>query len=201
MTTADYSAIAAAVSAACAFFTLYMFRSRSRGFVWTKDHVLSVLADKECRIHMQARIPLFNLGKGNIKFISLRAKKINIKTKAMENFEIDMDEAYFPEGASIIAYQTPIHTEMAFDEKTKFFISSGGEAPTEQSARKEYQDKINRKLNEIPETILILKYLYKDGSWFGMKTKGTVIGLTVSGSSISYLSTARRKELNEYFAW
>ena len=97
MTTADYSAIAAAVSAACAFFTLYMFRSRSRGFVWTKDHVLSVLADKECRIHMQARIPLFNLGKGNIKFISLRAKKINIKTKAMENFEIDMDEAYFPE--------------------------------------------------------------------------------------------------------
>ncbi len=200
MSAESYSAIASAVSAACALFTLYMFRSQGKGFVWTKDHKLSVLADQEGRIHVQIEVPLFNFGKGNIQFISLKAKKINLITKAMENFEIDMDEAHFPEGVSIVNYRTTIHTEMDVGEKNKL-IFVGGEAPKEAAEQTDLQNKLNQKLQEVPEHIVILKCAYKDGSWFGQNTKETVIGLSVSGLSITYLSTARRKELNEFFAW
>lgn len=200
MTAAEYSAIASVVSAGCALFTLYMFRSQSKGFVWSKDHKIGLFADKEARIHIEIKIPLFNFGKGNIQFISLKAKKINLKTKAMENFEMDMHEAYFPEGASIISYQTAIHTEMEADEKTKLVIA-GGNLSMEESELNEYHKKINQKLNQVPEHIVILKCLYKNGSWFGLKTKETTIGLTIIGMTINYLSAARRKELTEYFAW
>lgn len=199
MTAADYSAIAAAISATCALFTLYIFRTQSKGFVWTKDQKISLLANKEGKIHVQIEVPLFNLGKGNVQFIGLRAKKINMKTKAMENFEMDMDEAHFPGGASIVSYRTAIHTEMEADEKTRLLIA--GSLPTDVGELKEYEKKINQKLAEVPEHIVILKCSYKDGSWFGKRTRTTVIGLAVQGPDVTYLSTARRKELNEFFAW
>jgi hypothetical protein len=199
MTAVDFSAIAATISAACALFTLYMFRSKSKGFVWTKDHKIELIADQNGLIHLQIQIPLFNLGKGNIQFISLRAKKINMTTKAMENFQYDMDEAYFPEGSMIIIYRTAIQSEIVTDQKSQLLISTGTEMDTSQL--KEYQKKINQKVKEIPEHIVILKSVFKDGSWFGKEKKETVIGLSVAGLEINYLSTARRKELNEYFAW
>ena len=199
---AKYSAIASAVSAACALFTLYMFRAQGKGFVWTKDHSISLLADQKGRIHIQVAIPLANLGKGNIKFIKLKAKKINLKTKAMENYEMDMDEAYFPEGASIITYRTAIHTELEADEKTKLVIGlAQPPAGMSDAELKQYQENLNKKIGEVPEHIVILKCSYKDGSWFGLKTRDTVIGLSIEGLSITYLSTARRRELNEYFSW
>lgn len=199
---AKYSAIASAVSAACALFTLYMFRAQGKGFVWTRDHSISLLTDPKGRIHIQIAIPLANLGKGNIKFIKLKAKKINLKTKAMENFEMDMDEAYFPEGASIITYRTAIHTELEADEKTKLVIGlAQPPAGMSDAELKQYQENLNRKIGEVPEHIVILKCSYKDGSWLGLKTRDTVIGLSIEGLSITYLSTARRRELNEYFSW
>lgn len=200
MTAQYYSAIASAISAGCALFTLYMFRIQNKGLVWTKENKISVIADEEGRIHIQIEVPLFNLGKGNIKFIALKAKKINLINKAMENFEMDMDEAYFPEGSSIVTYRTTIYTEMVSDEKDKFLITGGG-MPQEIAEIKKYQEKLNHKLSEVPEHIVILKCFYEDGSWFGKKKKETVIGLSIAGLAGTFLSTARRKELNEYFSW
>jgi len=200
MNAENYSAFASAISAGCALFTLYMFRSQSKGFVWTKDHQINIIAENEGPIHIQIRIPLFNFGKGNLKFIKLKAKKINLQTKAMENYEIDMDEAYFPQGTSIITYQTAILTEMKADEKAKLVLAGGGK-PKNEAELKEYQERLNNKINEVPEHIVILKCIYKDGSWFGKRAKETVIGLSVTGLNINYLSSARRKELNEYFSW
>jgi hypothetical protein len=193
--------IAAIISATCALITVYMYRSQGKGFVWTKDPGLVILSDKNNKIHVQINIPLYNLGKGNIKFTSLIAKKINVKTKAMEKFNLDMDEAYFPEGSLIIVYKSPVFTEMEFDEKTKSLILMRDQFPSEPSARKEIQDSINRKISEVPETIFILNCMYKDGSWFGLKSKNTIIGLTISGMDVNYLSRLRRKELNEFFEW
>ncbi len=199
---ATYSAIASAVSAACALFTLYLFRAQGKGFVWTKDHSISLLADQRGRVHIQIEVPLANLGKGNIKFIKLKAKKINLKTKAMDNFEMDMDEAYFPEGASIITYRTAIHTEMEADEKTKLVIGrTQPPAGMTEGELRQYQENLNKKIGEVPEHIVILKCSYKDGSWLGLMTRDTVIGLSIDGVSINYLSTFRRRELNEYFSW
>lgn len=200
MSPESYSAIASAISAGCALFTLYMFRSQGKGFVWTKDHKANLIPEEKDRVHMQIEVPLYNFGKGNIKFLKLKAKKINLKTKAMENFELDMDEAYFPEGASIITYRTGIDTDMNKDEKSKFILAQTA-LPSTTRARKEFTDKINQKINNIPEHIVILKCLYKDGSWFGNRTKETVIGLSITSEGINFLSTARRKELNEYFSW
>ncbi len=200
MTPQAYSAIASAISATCALFTLYMFRSQIKGFVWTKDHKVSLIAVGKDRFHMQIEIPLYNFGKGNIKFLKLKAKKINLKTKAMENFEIDMDEAYFPEGASIVTYRTGIDTDINNDGKNKFLLS-GSATPNTEKARKAAEDKINQKINSISEHIVILKCFYNDGSWFNKRTKETVIGLSITGEGINFLSTARRKELNEYFSW
>lgn len=195
-----YSALASAISAACAMFTVYMFRSHGKGFVWTKDQNINVIAEGDGRLHVQIAIPLFNFGKGNIKFIKLRAKKINLATKAMENYETDMDEAYFPEGVSVITYQTTIHTDLPSDSKQQILIMGGG-TPQSEEERKEYQEKINKKISDIPEHIIILKCTYKDGSWFGKRTKETVVGFSVADLRINYLSTSRRKELNEYFSW
>src|SRR4051812_45170634 len=106
MTPELYSALASAISALCALYTLYMFRLQGKGLVWTKDASLNLLTDGEGKIHLQIDVPLFNFGKGTVKFISLRAKKIDLKTKVLENFDLDMDEAYFPEGSKIISYST-----------------------------------------------------------------------------------------------
>jgi len=201
MEAAAYSAIASSVSALSALFTLYMFRAHGKGFVWTKDHKISLITDKDGNIHLQIEIPLFNFGKGNIRFHQLRAKKINLKSKAMENFDLDMDEAYFPEGVSIITYQTAIYSQL------EPMVAPGDQLMITRSGipdgikPKEYQDLVNKHINEIPEHIVILKCTYRDGSWFGRRRKETVIGLSIKGLGITYLSSSRRKELDAYFAW
>lgn len=195
---------AAILSAACAVFTAYMYRSQGKGFVWTKDFKLILISEPDGRIHYQIDIPLFNLGKRAIQFISLSAKKVNMETKAMDNFFMDMYDAHFPDGVFIISYRTAIYSELLtkgdMDKKVKLLISEGGKK-IEGAEVDELQKTINQKIEAIPEHIIILKCLYKDGSWFGRKTKKTFIGLSIKDKSINYLSTARRKELNEYFAW
>jgi hypothetical protein len=193
------SATAGAVSSICALLTVYMYRSYGKGFVWTKDHTISLIADKQGKVSTQVAIPLFNFGKGTIQFIELKAKKINLENNSMENFETNMHEAYFPEGVQIVSYQTAIHNEKKPTHNQQILISRG--APEEVHDVKEYQDQVNKSLNEIPEHILILKCKYKDGSFFGLRTKETVIGLSIQGMVITYLSTERRKELNQFFSW
>lgn len=195
-----FSAIAAAASAICALFTIYMFRAQGKGFVWTKDHLLNIQTDQKGQVHMTIEIPLFNLGKGNIQFLSLKAKKINLSNKAMENFVMDMHEAYFPENVLIVTYRTVIDTFIKNTSPEQLLLVS---TPASEAIEDpiELQNIINKKLGEIPEHIVIIKCTYKDGSWFGKKIKETVIGLSVSTMSIQYLSTARRKELDEYFSW
>jgi hypothetical protein len=199
MESATFAAIAATVSAICALYTLYMFRAQGKGFVWTKDHTISLITNIDGKVHIGIDIPLYNFGKGNIRFLKLKAKKINLTTKAMENFEMDMDEAYFPEGVIIITYHNAIQTYLEAKEGGQIVIASQN-IPQEKMT-KEYQDLINKHISEIPEHIIILKSTYKDGSWFGLRIKETVIGLSIKGINITYLSKKRRKELNEYFAW
>lgn len=200
MDASTFSATAAAISAACALFTLYMFREQGKGFVWTKDHKINFITNENGEVHLGIEIPLFNFGKGSIRFLQLKAKKINLKTKAMENFEMDMDEAYFPEGVSIITYRAAIQTFLDASKDMKLFLASD-RIPADMQMPKDYEERINKAVSDIPEHIVILKCIYKDGSWFGQREKTTVIGLSVHGLSITYLSKARRKELNEYFAW
>lgn len=200
MDATTFSAIAAAISAACALFTLYMFREQGKGFVWTKDHKINLIANENGEVHLGIEIPLYNFGKGSIRFLQLRAKKINLKTKAMDNFEMDMDEAYFPEGVSIVTYRTAIQTFMDANKDRKIILAVD-KLPSDAQMPKDYEERINKAIGDIPEHIVILKCIYKDGSWFGQKEKKTVIGLSITGTQITYLSTVRRKELNEYFAW
>jgi hypothetical protein len=200
MDAATFSAIAAVVSATCALFTLYMFREHGKGFVWTKDHKINLLTNKKGEVHIEIEIPLYNFGKGNLRFLRLRAKKINLKTKAMENIEIDMDEAYFPEGVMIVKYRTAIQTFLDPSKANQLVLASD-RIPASMPAPREYEERINKQIGEIPEHIIILKCTYKDGSWFGQREKTTVIGLSFINLTITYLSTARRRELNEFFAW
>ncbi len=194
-----FSAIAAAISAACALFTIYMFREQGKGFVWTKDHKLNFAANEKGEVHLDIEIPLYNFGKGSIRFLQLKAKKINLKTKAMENFELDMDEAYFPEGVSIIAYRAAIQTFINTNEDSHFFLAINNPIPP--NIPNDIEERLNKALKDIPEHIIILKCIYKDGSWFGKREKETVIGLSIHNAQVNYLSTVRRKELNNYFAW
>jgi len=195
----SYSAIASAISAACALFTFLVFRTQTKGFVWTKDQKISALINKDGAVHTQLEVPLFNLGNGNIRFISLKAKKINLKTKAMENFAIDMHEAYFPPGVMIVTYRTGILVTEGATENQLVLV--GGGPPQDPEELRRHQGKINQTIRESPEHIIILKCQYLDGSWFGYMTKETVIGLSVTGLDTSYLSTSRRRELDEHFAW
>jgi hypothetical protein len=195
----NYSAIASAISAACALFTFLVFRTQTRGFVWAKDHKVNALINKDGTVHTQIEIPLFNLGNGNIRFVSLKAKKINLKTKAMENYSTDMHEAYFPPGVLILAYRTGILVAEGAMENQLVFV--GGSLPQDPEELKQHQEKINKAIREAPEHIIVLKCQYFDGSWFGLRKKETVIGLSVTGVDTAYLSTGRRKELNEHFAW
>jgi hypothetical protein len=200
MDTAIISAIGAIISAGCALFTLYMYRQRGKGFIWTKDQKIGMLTNKKGDVHLQVEIPLFNLGKGNIRFLKLRAKKINLQTKAMENYELDMDEAYFPEGVQILIYRTPIIKFPNDKSKTDQVVFPTNPEKSE-IKNKKIQERINKQISEIPEHIIILKCTYKDGSWFGFQKKTTVIGLSVHGVKIAYLSSERRRELNSFFSW
>lgn len=193
-----FSAIASAISAICALFTIYMYREQGKGFVWTKGPKITLLTNKAGEVFLGIEVPLSNFGKGSIRFIKLRAKKINLLTKATEKFEMDMDEAYFPEGADIVKYQASIQKND--DKKGKQIVLLSNEIPSSID-HQEYQDLINKNINEIPEHIIILTCTYKDGSWFGLKEKVTKIGFLVTGYEVNYLSTVRRKELDEFFSW
>lgn len=194
----SYSAIASAISAACALSTFSIFKSQVKGFVWTKDHKVSLLINKDGTIHTQLEVPLFNLGNGNIRFLSLKAKKINLKTKAMENYLTDMHEAYFPPGVTILTYRTGILVNDNVTENTLVLLPNT--LPEDPGELKQHEEKVNQALREAPEHIIILKCRYHDGSWFKRGIKEIVIGLSIKGLDTNYLSVARRKELDEHFA-
>jgi hypothetical protein len=197
----DYSTLAAAVSALCALITLYMYRLQGVGFVWTKEPgvKMGVLPDKSMQI--TAEIPLVNLGRGNIKFLSLNAKKIQLKDNSIENFKMDMDEAFFPPNTSIVLYRTLIFSDIQGADKTaktNQIIVIDPKNTTELDAFN-LQNSINEKLSSIGEVLFILRCEYKDGSWFGLRTKTTVIAMSFSNLDLNYLSRERRKQLNELF--
>jgi hypothetical protein len=196
------SAAAALVSAISALITTYLYRKQGKGFIWTKDPkpLLSLLPNGD--IHLTVEIPLYNLGLGNIQFYNLKTKKVYLKNNSIENFDCDMDEAYFPPGVLVLNFRTPIYTD---DKSTKNLgistqlrINRNNTNPEDIDETK-LQEDTNKKLSEIGEVIFILKCCYKDGSWFGLKKRTTTIGMVLSGVDLSFLSTARRKELKKLF--
>ena len=197
------SSIGAFISAVCAIALLYLYRSQGKGFVWTKDHKISIGVLQDGKLDLAIEIPIFNLGRGAIKFLRLRAKKVYLKNNSVENFDLAMDEAYFPEGVEIVKYRTPIYSDFK-DEKTKLqsklhVVQIQPVAGQEVNAQ-DIQNVVNKKLEDIGEVILILRCEYKDGSWFGWKTKTTTISLINHGVDMTYLSPERRKELNNLFS-
>ena len=197
------SSIGAFISAVCAIALLYLYRSQGKGFVWTKDHKINIGVLQDGKLDLAIEIPIFNLGRGAIKFLRLRAKKVYLKNNSVENFDLAMDEAYFPEGVEIVKYRTPIYSDFK-DEKTKLqsklhVVQIQPVAGQEVNAQ-DIQNVVNKKLEDIGEVILILRCEYKDGSWFGWKTKTTTISLINHGVDMTYLSPERRKELNNLFS-
>ncbi len=199
----SYLAIASMISALCALLTLYMYREQGRGFVWTKDPKVIVIFNDKDEIHLEVEIPLLNFGKGNIRFLELKAKTINLETKGMQNFNIDMDEAYFPQGSPIISFKAALTTFLDVKKGSFQFVRVSNDIPATDNTKniKEHGEQMNKQIQGIPEYIVILKCIYKDGSWFGFGRKNTVIGLSVKDTNVNYLTIQRRKELKEYFAW
>src|SRR6266446_208251 len=66
------SSIGAFISAVCAIALLYLYRSQGKGFVWTKDHKISIGVLQDGKLDLAIEIPIFNLGRGAIKFLRLR---------------------------------------------------------------------------------------------------------------------------------
>ena len=197
------SSIGAFISVVCAIALLYLYRSQGKGFVWTKDHKINIGVLQDGKLDLAIEIPIFNLGRGAIKFLRLRAKKVYLKNNSVENFDLAMDEAYFPEGVEIVKYRTPIYSDFK-DEKTKLqsklhVVQIQPVAGQEVNVQ-DLQNVVNQKLEDIGEVILILRCEYKDGSWFGWKTKTTTISLINRGVDMTYLSPERRKELNNLFS-
>jgi len=200
------SSIGAFISAVCAIALLYLYRSQGKGFVWTKDHKInvSVLQDgSSVKLDLGVEIPIYNLGRGTIKFLRLRAKKVYLKNNSIENFDLAMYNAYFPEGVEIVKYRTPIYSDFK-DEKTKLqskiHVVQIQPLAGQEVKGQDIQNEVNKKLEDIGEVILILRCEYKDGSWFGWKTKTTTISLINHGVDMTYLSPERRKQLNNLFS-
>lgn len=195
------SMVAAAISALAAVFSIYMYRAQGKGFIWTKGPGVQfgVLPDQS--IQILVHIPLYNFGLGNLRFLSLKAKRIHLKNNSIENFKLDMDEAYFPPGTSIIAYRTPVHVEPGDKETTKNgnFLQIFDMSQFSQPNASEMQANINKQIESIGEVLFILQCKYKDGSWFGLSTKTTTIAMSLQKLDLNYISVARRKELEELF--
>jgi len=196
------SALAALVSAIAALTTIYMYRKQGKGFVWTKDPSVEVIVSPNGNLSVAVQIPILNLGLGNLRFLKMKAKKIYKKNNSIENYEIDMEEAYFPPGVKIITYKTSIFR----DEKLKSASSlptqilvQKVEANAEMINADEMQMQINKNIEEIGDVIFILKCTYKDGSWFGFGTRTTAIGMLLHGLDLNYLSSTSRKELKSLF--
>jgi len=196
------SAAAAFVSAFSALVTTYLYRKQGKGFVWTKDQKINFNLLPTGEMYLAVEIPIYNLGLGNIRFYNLKTKKIYLKDNRIENFESDMDEAHFPPGVSILNYRTPVYSDFKTainpDISTQFRFDHIEANPANIDNIK-LQEDTNKKLAAIGEVIFILKCHYKDGSWFGLKTRTTTIGMSLRGIDLSFLSTARRKELNKLF--
>lgn len=197
------SAIAAAISAGSALVMLYYYRKQGKGFIWIKDPIIHFNPTPDGRLHLALVIPIFNFGTGNIRFKTLKAKKIYLKNNSIENFEMDMDEAYFPPNVLVVRYQSPIYSD---DEEvknaelaTQFRVYRFDVGP-EGLGKPETQEALNKKLSEIGEVLVVLKCRYKDGSMFGFLTRSTTIAVSIKGLDINYLSTARRKELDKLFS-
>ncbi len=194
------SMIAAAISALAALMTIYIYRSQGKGFIWTKDSSVQfgVLPDKSMQIVVQ--IPLYNCGLGNLRFLSLKAKRIHLKNNAIENFKIDMDEAYFPPGAFIISYQTPVFSNLKNANATQpQMIHVIDPKSLVEVKAAEMQETINKNIDEVGEVLFVLECKYKDGSWLGFRTRTTIIAMSLNKLVLNYLSMARRKELDELF--
>jgi hypothetical protein len=145
-------------------------------------------------------IPLFNLGSGNLRFLSLKAKRIHLRNNAIENFKMDMDEAYFPPGVMIVAYRSPLLSNLRDPEAPKPpTIRVIDVKSLTQLDAGEIQNTINRNLADLGEVLFVLKCKYKDGSWLGLGTRTTTIAMSLNNLDLNYLSVARRKELDDLF--
>lgn len=194
------SMIAAAVSAFAALVTIYLYRSQGKGFIWTKDPSVQFgfLPDKT--VDMVVRIPLCNLGLGNIRFLSLRAKRIHLKNNSIENFKLDMDEAYFPPGVTIITYRTPVISSLKNANVTQTqMIKVFDPKSLDEFSAAEAENTINNAINELGEVLFVLECKYKDGGWFGFGTRTTTIAMSLKNLDLNYLSVERRKELDDLF--
>jgi len=196
------AAAAALVSAISALITTYLYRKQGKGFIWTKDpRPLFTLHPTE-GMHLAVEIPLYNLGFGNIQFRTLKAKKIHLKNNSIESYETDMDEAYFPPGVLVLNYRAPIFS----DFKQNINLGLATQLNIQPMVKDinsidnvKLQEETNKKLSDIGEVIFILKCNYIDGSWFGLRRRTTTIGMFLKGLDLSFLSTARRKELQKLF--
>lgn len=196
------SSAAALVSAISALFMTYMYRRQGKGFVWIKDQKIDFRILPNQEIYLALIAPLYNLGSGNIRFINLRVKKVLLKTKSIENKEFDMDEAYFPPGVLILNLGVPLYSDdkQAKDSSLSTQIRVHKfEINPEQFDGNTLQGDVNKKLEDIGEILMILTCKYKDGSWFGLRTKKTIISLASRGLELNYLSPTRKKELKDLF--
>jgi hypothetical protein len=197
----DYSAIFAGISAVCALVTLYFYRAQGKGFIWTKDPGVKLSALPSGHTQVTVEIPLWNLGTGNVRFLTLKAKKICLKNNSIEVFNTDMDEAYFPASTSIISYKSVVYNDIPSPTGNEFAnqIIVFDSKMVGQLEAAELQQAINNKVQTIGEVIFILKCRYKDGSWFGSSDKETTIAMAFNGLNLTYLTAERRKQLDALF--
>lgn len=194
------SLVAAAVSAIAAMITVYMYRSHGKGFVWTKEPrvVVAYLPDRS--LYVEVILPLVNLGTGNIRFLSLRAKRVHLKNNAIETFYMDMDEAYFPPGVQVTLFRTPVTVPpgtVAPNTPGEFRVINTKDYS--QIPPQDMQADVNRHLEDIGEVLVIVECKYKDGSWFGLAKRTTVIAMAMNKVDLNYLSKARRQDLDNLF--
>lgn len=193
------STIAAAASALAAILTLYMYRSQGKGFVWTKDPKVTIGVTPDKTMMIRVEIPLYNFGNGNLRFLSLNAKKIFLRNNSIEPFKLNMDEAYFPPSVPIITYKTSAFSNIKKsngDNPPRVYVVNADPNP---KVDIEEQDLINKNLSDMGEVLFILQCKYKDGSWLGFGVRTTTIAMSLKDVNLNYLSIERRKELNELF--
>lgn len=196
--------IAAVISALAAILTVYMYRSQGKGFIWTKEQKVELGMFPDNGITVMVSIPLFNLGHGNIRFLSLTAKIVHLRNKSIDTFKMTMDEAYFPPNVPIIVFKSNAFSNIKHadpDNPPKMLLMSA--VLDDEIAKKidstELQKMVNRGIEEMGEVLFILKCKYKDGSWMGYGVRTTTIAMSLKNNELNYLSVERRKELDELF--
>ncbi len=202
MNSNSLSSLAALISAFSALIMVYIYRKQGKGFVWTRDPKVNLIVKSLDSMYLAIEIPLINLGLGNLRFIRLKSKTIYLKTRSITNYQMDMDEAYFPPGVPIISFKAPVYNddlpthEGAIATQVRLHKIENSEISVDPI---ELQNKINKKAEEVGEVLFILKCTYKDGSWFGFGQRTTTISMYLRGFDLNFLSSARRKELNDLF--